>query len=215
MSKLVEELSIDGSIPNDSPDNAIINGKPEGHSYFLLNGKGKDECQGSLPSPQQSPQSSPLKQKPPAVSKKPQISFLPPLCPQPVNKQLPSHKDKTSLSQKEDQVDAPQIQITEEDKDKRKEQEENSKSHEPIAMFHETSTESQIESQTPVSANRESHFDNELCNNGEAQEEDEEEADGTSSTTGSISSKEDDGGESETKFIVLCPSPKLRTVHKL
>ncbi|XP_027139727.1 NHS-like protein 1 isoform X4 [Larimichthys crocea] len=189
VSQLLEELSLDCSFTDYTPDSSVMNG-----SYFLLNGKANVEWRDSLPSPQQSSQSSPVKQKPPAVSKKPKISFLPPFNSQPMNEQLPSQHE-------EDQVDAPQTrQIKEEEKESRseKEEEETSESSEPFAESSETSTVSQDESHISAFASQETSPDHGPRSNGEAHEEDEEEeeeGDGTSSTTGSISSKEDDTGE--------------------
>lgn len=197
VSKLLEELSLDYSITDYTPDSAVINGKAKEQSCFLLNGKEKIEGRESLPSPPQSSQSSPVKQKPPAVSKKPKI-FLPPFNPQPINEQVPfQHEDTSSLSQTEDQVDAPQRQIQEEkeSKSEQQEEEETSESPEPLTESSETSTVSQDESYISASASQETSLDHGLYTNGEAHEEEDEEGDGTSSTTGSISSKED--GESE------------------
>ncbi|XP_078130101.1 LOW QUALITY PROTEIN: NHS-like protein 1 [Sander vitreus] len=211
VSKLLEELSFECSITDDTPDSAVMNGKAKNQSYFLLNGKEKVEGQESFPSPPQSSKSSPVKQKPPVVSKKPKISFLPPFSPQPINEQVPSqHEDTTSLSQTEDQVDAPQRQIKQEEQNERKseqqEAEETSKSFELLAESSETSTVTQNESYISVSASQ-SSLDHGLCTDGEAHEEEEEEEEDeeeeeeeeeeemTSSTTGSISSKEDDTGE--------------------
>ncbi|XP_068433026.1 NHS-like protein 1 isoform X2 [Clinocottus analis] len=187
VSRLLEELSLDCSITDDIPDSAVMNGKAEDQSYFIVNRRQKVEGRESLPSPPQSPQSSPVKQKPPVVSKKPQISFLPPFSPQPTNEQVPSqHEDTSDLSQIEDQVDAPQRQIQKEKKDSKSEQQEKDCS--------ETSTVTQNESYTSAS-DIQTCLDHEPYTNGEAQEEEEDDGDGTSSTTGSISSKEDDAGE--------------------
>uniref|UniRef100_A0A3Q1ELG1 NHS-like 1b n=1 Tax=Acanthochromis polyacanthus TaxID=80966 RepID=A0A3Q1ELG1_9TELE len=191
VSKLLKELSLDCSITDGTPDTAAINGKAEDQSYFLLNGKEKEE-EPALPSPPQSRGISPIKQKPPAVSKKPKFSFVPPFSPQPINEQVPSQQeDTTSLVQTEDEVDALQRQTKEEVKREQQEEDEEdtSESSEPLAESSEASTEIQEESRTETS------LDLELCTNGEAHEDDEEEGDGTSSTTGSISSKEDDTGE--------------------
>ncbi|XP_033503830.2 NHS-like protein 1 isoform X4 [Epinephelus lanceolatus] len=183
VSKLLEELSFDCSITDDAPDSAVINGKAEDH--FLLNGKEIAEGQESFPSPPQSSHSSPVKQKPPAVSKKPQISFLPPFSPQPVNEQVPPQQDDTtSLSQAEDQVDAPLKQVKKEEKESKSEQQEEEEES------CETSTVTQDES---VSQETSPHHG--VCTNGEAHDEEDEEGDGASSTTGSISSKEEDSGE--------------------
>lgn len=189
VSKLLNELSLDCSITDYTPDSAVENGKPEDQCYFLLNGK-------ESPSPPQSSQSSPVKQKPPAVSKKPK--FIPQQVTEPVPPQL---EDTTSPSQMEDQVDAPQRQTKEGVKKSKSEQQkevEISESSEPLEESSETSTDSQDESQISASASQDTSFDQGLCANGEAlEEEEEEEGDGTSSTTGSISSKEDDTGESD------------------
>lgn len=204
VSKLLEELSLDCSITDYTPDSAVMNGKAEDQTYFLLNRK--VEGRESLPSPPQSSQSTPVKQKPPAVSKKPKISFLPPFNPQPINEQVPSqHEDTASMSQTEDQVDGLRRQIKEEEKESKSEQheeeeeEDTSESSEPLAESSETSTVSQDESHISASASQETSLDHGLCTNGEAheEEEEEEEGDGTSSTTGSISSREDDTGESD------------------
>nr|XP_046228472.1 NHS-like protein 1 isoform X3 [Scatophagus argus] len=202
VSKLLEELSLDCSITDYTAGSTVINGKAEDQSYFILNGKENAECQESLPSPPQSSQSSPVKQKPPAVSKKPKISCFPPYIPQSIREQVPSHEDITSQSQTEDQVDALQRQIKEEEKESKSEQqqeEETSESSEPLAESSDTSSVSKDESHTSASTSQETSLDHALCTNGEAheeeEEEEEEEGDATSSTTGSISSKEDDTGE--------------------
>lgn len=182
VSKLLEELSFDST--DDTP---VMNWKVEDQIY--LNGKEKVEGGESTPSPPRSSQSSPIKQKPPVVSKKPKFSFVPPFYPQPINEQLPpQHEDTTNLSQIEDQVDAPQTK-KEDSKSEQQEEEETPESSERLAESSETSTVAQDESYVLASAS----FDHGLYTNGEAHEEEEE--DGTSSTTGSISSKEDDTGE--------------------
>ncbi|KAG7244146.1 hypothetical protein INR49_004219, partial [Caranx melampygus] len=100
VSKLLEELSLDCSITDETPDSAVLNGK-EDQSYFLSNGKETDEGQESLPSLFKS---SPVKQKPPAVSKKPKFSSLPPFNLPQINGQGPGHyEDAASLSHVEDQ----------------------------------------------------------------------------------------------------------------
>ncbi|XP_040920433.1 NHS-like protein 1 isoform X2 [Toxotes jaculatrix] len=199
VSKLLEELSLDCSITDETPDSAVLNGKAEDQSYFLLNGKEADEGQEPLPSPPQSSQSSPVKQKPPAVSKKPKLSFLPPFNSQLINDQVPAQlEDTSSLFQIEDQVDALQRQTKEEEKEKKSEQQEEggiSESSGPLAESIEAFTEIQDQSHISTSASQETSLDHGLCTNGEAHEDEDEEGDGTSSTTGSISSKEDDAGE--------------------
>ncbi|XP_029318872.1 LOW QUALITY PROTEIN: NHS-like protein 1 [Cottoperca gobio] len=195
VSKLLEDLSLELSITDDTPDSAVINGKPEDQRCFLLNNKDKVERRESLPSPPQSSQSSPVRQKPPVVSKKPKISLLQHFSPHPINKQLPSqHEDTPSLPQTEDQVDAPQRQIKRERKSEQQEEEETLESFELLAESYETSIASQDESYMSASASQ-SSLDHGLYTNGEAHEEEDEEGDGTSSTTGSISSKEEDTGE--------------------
>uniref|UniRef100_UPI0037E8E26E NHS-like protein 1 isoform X2 n=1 Tax=Semicossyphus pulcher TaxID=241346 RepID=UPI0037E8E26E len=188
VTKLLEDLSFDFSITDYTSDSAVINGKAEDQSYILSNGMRNVEERESLLSPPESSHSSPVKQKPPAVSKKPKISFLPPFSPQPINEQAPSRpEDTTSLSPAEDQVDGLRRLKKEEEKEVKSEQEEEDEE--------ETSTARQDESQI-----RETSLDQELCTNGDDHEEDEEEeeedeGDGTSSTTGSVSSKEDDNGD--------------------
>ncbi|XP_028252790.1 NHS-like protein 1 isoform X3 [Parambassis ranga] len=192
VSQLLEELSLDCSITDITPDSAVINGKAEDQSYFYLNGKEKENRLTSF-SPPQSCESSPVTQKPLAVSKKPKLSFLSPYSPQPINEQVASqHEGTFSLSRTEDQVDAPQRQ-TDEEKKQQEEEEGTSESSEPLAESSEASTEYQDESTTSIG--QETSPDDGLCTNGQAHEEEEEEGDGTSSTTGSISSKEDDTGE--------------------
>ncbi|XP_049446860.1 NHS-like protein 1 isoform X5 [Epinephelus fuscoguttatus] len=206
VSKLLEELSFDCSITDDKLDSAVINGKAEDH--FLLNGKEIAEGQESFPSPPQSSQSSPVKQKPPAVSKKPQISFLPPFSPQPISEQVPPQQDDTtSLSQAEDQVDAPLKQVKKEEKESKSEQQEEEEES------CETSTVTQDES---VSQETSPHHG--VCTNGEAHDEEDEEGDGASSTTGSISSKEEDSGEvfySSTAESSLAPSANGASEEKM
>lgn len=189
VSKLLEELSLECSITDDTPDSAVMNGKAKDQIY--LNGKEKVEERESSPSPTQSSQGSPVKQKPPVVSKKPKISFVPPFNPQPIDEQLPSqHEDTTNLSQTQDQVDAPQIK--KDSTSEQQEEEETPESSELPAESSETPTAAQDESDASASAG----LDHGLYTNGEAhEEEEEEEGDGASSTTGSISSKEDDAGE--------------------
>lgn len=192
VSKFLEELSLDCSITDDTPDCAVFNGKPEDENCFLLNGKEKEALQSSP----QSSQSSPVKQKPPAISKKPKLFFVPPFSPQPIKEQAPSqHDDTNSLSRTEDQIDAPQRQVNEEVKERKSEQQEE-EVEEALAESSETSTEIQDESHISASASQDTSLDHELRTNGEDHEEEEEDGDGTSSTTGSISSREDDTGES-------------------
>lgn len=195
VSKLLEELSLDCTITDSIPDSAVLNGKAEDQSYFQLNGEEAERMRESLQCPSQSSQSSPVKQKPPAVSKKPKLPFAPSFSPQAINKQFPSqHEYATSLSQTDDQVDALQRQIMKEEKEREQQEEEEdiSGSPESLAESSEAFTEIQDESQISASANQETNFDHRLCTNGDAGEEEEEEGDGTSSTAGSISSREDD-----------------------
>ncbi|XP_037305654.2 NHS-like protein 1 isoform X3 [Pungitius pungitius] len=191
VSRLLEEFSVDCRITDDAADSSVMNGRAEDQSYFILSSRETFEVRESLPAPPQSPQSSPVKQKPPAVSKKPQISFLSQFGPKPIHEQVPSHlEDTTDTSPIEDQVDAPRRQIqTEQEESKReqREEEEASEGSEIESESSKTSTVTQNESYV--------YDDDDVYTNGEAQDEDEDEVDGTSSTTGSISSKEDDAGE--------------------
>lgn len=203
VSRKLEELSLNCSTTDNALDNAVINGNAEDRSYSFFNGKEKGECQKPSPTLKQSPQRSPVKQKPPAVSKKPQISSLPQFNQQALNGKVSAQEDTTSLSDTEDQVDAPTRQISDPEKDVQREklkEEETVESPEPVAVSCETSMFIQDESQTSPSVSEETSVDHEVCTNGEAhdedEEEEEEEGDGTSSTTESISSKEDETGES-------------------
>ncbi|XP_029984501.1 NHS-like protein 1 isoform X3 [Sphaeramia orbicularis] len=192
VSKLLQEL-IDCSISTDTPDSCVLNGNIEDQTYILLNGKDKYEGREALPSPPQSSQSSPAKQKPPAVSKKPKLNFVPPFNPQPIKEQgLCQPEETNSLLYVEDQVDAPQIHVKEEENEQlEEEEEETSESSESVEERSETPTETQEKSHISASTSP----DTSVCTNGGTYEEEEEEGDGTSSTTGSISSKEEDTGD--------------------
>ncbi|XP_047184626.1 NHS-like protein 1 isoform X5 [Scophthalmus maximus] len=192
VSKLLEELSFDCSDTDETPDSAVSNGKAADQSYTLSSGKDYDEEQESLPSPPQMSRSSPVKQKPPAVSKKPKLSFLPPFSTKLIDEQVPA-QTITSLSQTEDQVDALQGQTKKEEREEESQQQE--EISEPLAGSSEASTEIQDESRISTPVCQETSLDNGPCSNGEAYDEEDEDGDGTSSTTGSISSKEDDAGE--------------------
>uniref|UniRef100_A0AAQ4QRH2 NHS-like 1b n=1 Tax=Gasterosteus aculeatus aculeatus TaxID=481459 RepID=A0AAQ4QRH2_GASAC len=196
VSRLLEEFSLDCRITDDAPGSSVMNGKAEDQSYFIRGSRETFEVRESLPGPPQSPRSSPVKQKPPAVSKKPQISFLSQFIPKPIDEQVPSHlEDATNPSPIEDQVDAPQRQTQREQEERKREQqeeEEASEGSEPESESSKTSTVSQNGSYIYESAIQTSP-DHGIYTNGETLDEDE--VDGTSSTTGSISSKEDDTGE--------------------
>ncbi|KAK2856231.1 hypothetical protein Q5P01_004966 [Channa striata] len=200
VSKLLEELSLDCSIKDETPGSSVLNGKAEDQSYIYLNGKETHGGWESLQSPPQSSQSSPVKQKPPVVSKKPKLPFLLPFSSYPTDKQLPPQQEHTSsLSQTEEQVDTQrQRQTQDEELENESEQQEEERDilecPDPLAESSEASTEIQNESQTSDSGSQETCLDHELHINGETPEE-EEDGDGTSSTTGSISSKEEDAGE--------------------
>ncbi|XP_041661094.1 NHS-like protein 1 isoform X4 [Cheilinus undulatus] len=197
VSKLLEDFPFDCTITDFTLDCALINGKAEDQSGIFLNGKENTEES----SPPESSQSSPFKPKPPVVSKKPIIPFVPQFNPQTINEQAPSHKDDApSLSHTEDQVDGLQRLTTEEEEEIKSEQqeedaEETSESSEILVESSETSTVSPDEPHISASNSQETSLDHGLCTNGEAHEEEEEEGDGTSSTTGSVSSKEDENGD--------------------
>ncbi|XP_029352107.1 NHS-like protein 1 isoform X2 [Echeneis naucrates] len=198
VSKLLEELSLD-CIITEAPNSAVLNGT-EHQSYFLLNGKETDDGQEILPSLTKNSETSPVKQRPPAVSKKPKLSFLPPFSTQQINGQVPAqHEDTKSLSETENEEDGLQRPAKEEQTEKKIEQqeveeEEISDSSEPLAESNGASTEIQDEPHIFASG-QENSLDHGLCADGEDEEDEEEEEDGASSTTESISSKEDDSGE--------------------
>ncbi|XP_032441638.1 NHS-like protein 1 isoform X3 [Xiphophorus hellerii] len=176
VSQLLEELSLDCSFTDETPDGAPINGETDEQSYRMLNGEENKE------------RSSPIKQKPPAVAKKPKVSLILPFSTgEHVQPQL---LDATPLTQADDQVDAPHRQIDEEviEQSEEQEEEDTQESFE-LSGRGETSPDQDDSYYT----NEDRSVDHELAN-GEAQEEEEEE-DGMSSTTGSISSKDDDIGE--------------------
>ncbi|KAF7230632.1 NHS-like protein 1 isoform X3 [Nothobranchius furzeri] len=181
VSKLLEELSLDCSVIDETPDGAVIYSKTEDQRFCVLNAKqDEEESLSSLP---RSCESSPVKQKPPAVSKKPQLSFAPPFNPQPVDEHAPPRYEGSPTT--EDQVDAVQRQTAEE------EVEDTPESSELSADERETFVDFQ---ESCVSApSQETSPDHKLYPNGDVYEEEEE--DGLSSTTGSISSKEDETGE--------------------
>ncbi|XP_061842912.1 NHS-like protein 1 isoform X4 [Nerophis lumbriciformis] len=88
VSDLMERLSIDCSSSRDTPDCR----EPE-ESCFLLNGIEEDDGQKVLQSP------FPVKQKPPIISKKPKLFFVPPPSPQPI--QAKDKEDEESLESAE------------------------------------------------------------------------------------------------------------------
>lgn len=175
--KLLEDLSICDNVTDETPDNADPNGRCEDPCDLLLNGGEAVECHLSFSSPPQSPQTSPVKQKPPAVSKKPQISFVPPLRAQPLNGHL--GRDTSGLSQTEDRTDGTRVPPAGEEDEDKTEREQSSGSR-------DVSAASPIE-YAPGSGDG-------PCVNGDAREEEAEE-DGSSSLAGSVSSREDDNGE--------------------
>ncbi|XP_069370579.1 NHS-like protein 1 isoform X13 [Paralichthys olivaceus] len=217
VSKLLEELTLNCNITEETPDSAVLNGKAEDQSHFLSNGRETDEVQNSLPSPPESSQSSPVKQKPPAISKKPKLSFVPQFSSQLINEQAPAQcEDTISLSQTEDQVDALQRQTKKEEEEREQQEEgEISEISESLAESSEASTEIQDKYHVSLPASQETSLDYGPCTNGEAHEEEYEDGDGTSSTTGSISSKEDESGEVfESSTAESSPAPSTNGASK-
>uniref|UniRef100_A0A3B3UIA1 NHS like 1 n=1 Tax=Poecilia latipinna TaxID=48699 RepID=A0A3B3UIA1_9TELE len=169
VSQLLEELSLDCSFTDETPDGAPINGETEEQSYRMLNGEENKE------------RSSPIKQKPPAVAKKPKVSLILPFSPgEHVQPQL---RDATPLTQADDQVDAPPRQIEEEVIEQSEEQEEED-TQESFELSGRGETSPDQDDSCCTS--EDTSVDHELAN-GEApdeEEEEEEEEDGLSSTTG-------------------------------
>lgn len=198
VSELLDELSLDCSII-DTPDSAAITGKVDHQSDFLINGKGNEE---ELPSSFKSIHSSPVKQKPPAVSKKPKLSLISMFNSQPTSeKSAAQQMDSTTLLQTEDQVDARPTQRKEVEQEEEEEEEEVSESNEILTHFTD-------EFDVSASAFPYTSTDQGFCTDGLTPEEEEEEGDGTSSTSGSISSKEDDAGEVfESSTTETSPAP--------
>uniref|UniRef100_A0A3Q2Q446 NHS like 1 n=1 Tax=Fundulus heteroclitus TaxID=8078 RepID=A0A3Q2Q446_FUNHE len=166
VSQLLEELSLDHSFPDETPDSTVINWKTEEQSYPLLNGK-EDEGGVSSNSPPSSCDASPAKQKPPAVAKKPKVCLILPFT---------INKDASSLSQAEDQVDA-LIQEEVRERSEQQDEEDTEESPEPSERG-ETSPDQDDSCFT----SGDTSVGHELPN-GEAHEEEEEEEDGLSSTT--------------------------------
>ncbi|KAM6915759.1 NHS-like protein 1 isoform 2-T2 [Xenentodon cancila] len=187
VSKVLEELSLNCIITGETPDSAVINEKGGDQNYFLVNGN--DNEKGAP----RSCESSPTKQKPPAVSKKPKLPLVSPFNLQPVP---PLHTDAASRSRTEDQVDALQTLMKEDEKEEKWEQQEDdtSESSETLGETSEASTEIQDESCVSAFASEETGLDHEICTNGQEDEE-EDEGDETSSIAGSASPIEDDTGE--------------------
>ncbi|XP_008396008.1 NHS-like protein 1 isoform X6 [Poecilia reticulata] len=178
VSQLLEELSLDCSFTDETPDGAPVNGETEEQSYRMLNGEENKE------------RSSPIKQKPPAVAKKPKVSLILPFSTgEHVQPQL---RDATPLTQADDQVDAPPKQIEEEVIEESEEQEEED-TQESFELSGRGETSPDQDDSCCTS--EDTSVDHELANGEAFDDEEEEEEDGLSSTTGSISSKDDDIGE--------------------
>ncbi|KAI4801995.1 hypothetical protein KUCAC02_019859 [Chaenocephalus aceratus] len=127
VSKLLEDFPFDFSITEDTTDSAV------------------------------SSESSPVKQKPPVVSKKPNMSLLHQFSPQPIIEQIPSqHEGTTSPLQTEDQVDALQRQMKEDNISEQQEDEETSETSEVQAQSRETSPITTQEEHTPAAAGQSS-----------------------------------------------------------
>lgn len=180
-SSVLKDLSVRASATDDTPNLAYLDGQSEDQCDHLLNGGENLKCHLSFSSPPQSSQSSPVKQTPPAVSKKPQILFVLPFPAQPLN----GHLHTSSLSQTEDGTEATPRQRAEEEEDDTIELEESLGSCSP----------SEASPFEPPPASQGAHLGNGPCVNGESLEEEAEE-DGNSSIAGSLSSKEDDNGKS-------------------
>ncbi|KAM4529150.1 NHS-like protein 1 isoform 3-T3 [Fundulus diaphanus] len=198
VSQLLEELSLDHSFPDETPDSAAINWKTEEQSYPLLNGKENEEGD-STNSPPSSCDASPVKQKPPAVAKKPRVCLILPFAP---------NKDARSLSQAEDQVDA-LIQEEVRERSEQQDEEDTEESLEPSGRG-----ETSPDQDDCCFTSGDTSVGHELPN-GEALEEEEEEEDGLSSTTESISSKEEDMGEVfESSTAETSPAPSANGPSK-
>uniref|UniRef100_A0A3P9HEF8 NHS-like 1b n=1 Tax=Oryzias latipes TaxID=8090 RepID=A0A3P9HEF8_ORYLA len=182
VTKLLEELSLDCSFIIDTQDSGVINGKAEDQSYCLSNGKDNEE-ELPLPSCPERCGSSSIKAKPPPVSKKPKLTFVPS---QPISEPAQTQNDNAASLSPEDQVDA---QMTNDVTKKKNNREEEASE----------STKASTENLDQSCQNAE--LDHDICTNGEVFDEDEEEEEGASSTTGSISSKEEDTSESKRKVL--------------
>ncbi|XP_054875931.1 NHS-like protein 1 isoform X2 [Poeciliopsis prolifica] len=198
VSQLLEELSLDCSFTDETPDGAPINGETEEQSYRMLNGEENKE------------RSSPIKQKPPAVAKKPKVSLVLPFS---IGEHVqPQLQDATPLTQADDQVDAPHRQIDEEVVEQSEEQEEED-TQDSFELSGRGETSPDQDDSCCSSEDR--SVDHELANGEAHEEEEEEEEDGRSSTTGSISSKDDDMGEVfEPSTAESSPAPSANGVSE-
>lgn len=179
-----------------------VNGNAEVQSFSSCNGhQEEDEGRESPPDLQRSPRSSPTKQKPPVVSKKPHISSLPPYSPQKLNgrvasldeefrrssEKIPYHEEDFTRPSEEDSYQAVQA-----------ESRTPSEVDVPTKRLSDWAEEVQTEALKASSSP-----DQEVCTNGDAHEDedDEDEAEDSSSCTSeSTDSKEDEAGESQPCF---------------
>uniref|UniRef100_A0A3P9M704 NHS-like 1b n=1 Tax=Oryzias latipes TaxID=8090 RepID=A0A3P9M704_ORYLA len=191
VTKLLEELSLDCSFIIDTQDSGVINGKAEDQSYCLSNGKDNEE-ELPLPSCPERCGSSSIKAKPPPVSKKPKLTFVPS---QPISEPAQTQNDNAASLSPEDQVDAQTTNDVTKNRNNREE---------------EASESTKASTEDLDQSCQDADLDHDICTNGEVfdEDEEEEEGEGASSTTGSISSKEEDTSEVFESRPAEPPSPQ-------
>ncbi|XP_034143620.1 NHS-like protein 1 isoform X3 [Esox lucius] len=198
--KKIADMLADRSNYEALPGNAVLNGKPEKQSSNLT--QPDTELFSLFGTFEEAVKSSSVKQKPPVVSKKPELS-LSPVVPQLAEKTPPASPtlhalEEMTCSSEEDQVDA-KVSKGENDKEEKvKEKEEVSEScsalsSEPCAILEsqqKTQPQATVTQETSLTEGQGADVQTE-----EEEEEDEEDGDGTSSNSGSISSKDDESGD--------------------
>ncbi|CAL8317028.1 unnamed protein product [Merluccius merluccius] len=215
VSKLLEELSLDCSGFDGLLEAAVLNGKADYNDNIFLNGRAEEEeeekvqekAEVPLPHLSTADQSSPAKQKPPVISKKPKLSFiLPPVSSsQPTTEQASPQPEENTLwaaaameeMDEMDEMDGPRRETKQDkklgDSEQRKADDEEGTlpgSSQPLEVSREPCVDIQewpkLSSFDPAQ-----ETSSDLGTNGRGVEEEEEED--ATSTSGSTSSKEDNG----------------------
>lgn len=204
----------------------IVNGNAKVQSFSCNGHQDEGESRESSPDLQRSPRSSPTKQKPPVVSKKPHISSLPPYSPRKLNgrvasleeefrrssEKIPYHEEEFRRSSEkvlsqEVELSRPSEKIPYNDEDF------TSPSEKVSYQAEESSRPSEVDGPTKrlsdwsedvqtETLKASSSPDQEVCTNGDAHEDEDEDEeddaeDASSCTSESSDSKEDEAGESQ------------------
>lgn len=178
-----------------------INGNAEVHSFSSCNGhQDNDEGRESPLDLQQNPRSSPTKQKPPVVSKKPHMASLPPYSPRKLNGRVASLEEEFGRSSEEplskgEELSRPSERIPYNEEEFTRPSEVDGPTKQSSDWAEDVQTETMKTSSSP---------DLEVCTNGDTHdnEDDQDETeDGSSCTSESTDSREDEAGESQALFI--------------